>query len=119
MKAVVNSDGSFSVEVEGGDPRTLFEEIATAQEVFGNLVCSDGKVSSDKIQLRVREDDDANKYYEAVCVDESEPKLRYARKKFGCHKKGGGLFPKGGWVKWDRDQKAELDLVTGEPVGKE
>lgn len=123
MKAVVNADGSFtieSVEVEANTVRDLFEGIAQAQreiaEVFGDLTCSNGKESSDKVQLNVRIDDEENKYYEALCVDTSKPSLRYAKKRFGVNKKGGGLFPKGGWVKWDRDQSVEVDLITGKPV---
>lgn len=120
MKAVVNLDGTFSVEVEGDTTQELFEEIAKAQEVFGNLQVKnkEGKTSN-KVVLRVRTDKDDNKYYEAVCVDENQPELRWAKFTFGCHKKGGGLFPKHkNWVKFDKDSGQEIDLMTGKPVDK-
>jgi len=132
MNATVNADGSFSVVVDGDTVCDLFESISSAQEVFGNLVCkgrlrqegddiknvvfdkSAPVLTSDRVVLRVRTDDDDNKYYEAMCVEPGP--LMYCKKKFGVHKKGGGLFPKSNWVKYFKDEGKELDVMTGEEV---
>ena len=120
MKAVVNPDGTFSVEVEAEQTKDLFEEISRAQEVFGNLVCRgkhDGKiVESSKVVLRVRQDDEDNKYYEAVCMEDGP--LKWAKKEFGVNKKGGGLFPRTVWMKYDKDKGASFDVLTGEKIEK-
>lgn len=95
MKVVFNT-GTITAELEGKDQQELFEEIARFQEVFGDLECSaviDGELhTSDKVVFRVRTDSEENKYYELMCIDNGP--LRFYKKIFGCHKKGGGLFPK-------------------------
>lgn len=104
------ADGKMTVEFVKDTQVELWEELARFQEVFEDTNCSNGKESSDKVRFVVRTDDEDNKYYELHCVDTNKPALRFAKKKFGCHKKGGGLFPKGGWVKWDREKKEEVEL---------
>lgn len=111
-------DGRMTFELEGDKQTDLFRQIAMVQEVFEGTVCSNGKESSDVVNFVVRHVDD-NDFYELQCVDKDKPALRYAKKKFGVHKgKDGTMFPKGGWIKFDRAQNAELDLVTGKPVEK-
>lgn len=109
--------GKIEFELEVSTQTELFEELAKVQEVFNNVVCSDGKISSEEVRFVVRQDKDDNKYYELWCVDTdpSKSSLRYAKRVFGCHKKGGGLFPKfgGRWVKFDPQSKQTKDLVTG------
>jgi hypothetical protein len=113
MKLTYTS-GKFTVDFTGEQQRELFEQIATFQEVFDNSTC--GKCGSTNIQFVVREAKDANgdvnQYYELRCKDCG------AKLAFGCHKKGGGLFPKrkdsegeylptNGWVKWNKDSGKE------------
>lgn len=109
-------DGRLSVELDCSTQTELFEELAAFQEVFEDRTCrnKDGSESSN-VRFQVREVDE-NKYYELVCVDQEKQDLRWAKRKFGCHKKGGGLFPKGGWTKWNKEEKAEFDITTGEKV---
>jgi hypothetical protein len=109
-------DGRMTFELEGDKQTDLFRQIAMVQEVFEGTVCTDGKISSDVVNFVVRHVDD-NDFYELQCVDKDKPALRYAKKKFGVHKgKDGTMFPKGSWVKYNQEQKAELDLVTGKAV---
>lgn len=106
------SNITFNVDLNTVDnPRELFEKLASFQEVFGIDRC--GKCGSTNLQYVVRTDDDDNKYYELRCRDCG------AKFRFGCTKKGNGLFPKrkaadgsylpdNGWVKWDKDQQKEV-----------
>ena len=100
----------MTVEFNAETQVDLWEQLGRFQEVFEDTTCSNGKESSDKVRFVVRTDKEDNKYYELHCVDEGKPALRYAKKQFGCHKKGGGLFPKTNWVKWDKDKKEEVEL---------
>ncbi len=111
-------NGRLTVKLEGRSQTELFEQLSEFQEVFENVSCSNGKETSDVVNFVVREVDD-NKYYELVCLDETKPALRYAKRKFGVHKNGKTVFPKGGWVKWNKDKNAECDLRTGEVVVKD
>lgn len=112
-------DGRMTFELEGEKQTDLFRQIAMVQEVFEDTVCSNGKDSSDAVNFVVRSKD-GNDFYELQCVDKTKSALRYAKKKFGVHKgKDGTLFPKGSWVKYNKEKNAELDLVTGEPVKKD
>jgi hypothetical protein len=105
----------FSEEVE--TQADAFAFIASMQEVFGNLVCERNGKSSDSVKLRVRSGDDGN-FYEMVCT-RGDSECLGAKKAFGVHKKGGGLFPKSkdkdnnylpnnGWMKWDKTQNKEV-----------
>jgi hypothetical protein len=111
-------NGRLTVELEGRTQPELFEQLAQFQEVFENVSCGNGKDNSDVVNFLVREVDD-NKYYELVCVDEGKPALRYSKKRFGLHKSGKTLFPKGDWVKWDKEKNAEVNIKTGKVVEKE
>lgn len=99
-----DSNGSFSVELEGDTQKDLFSNLAKFQEIFGETSC--GKCGSTNLKFVVRNVDD-NEYYEIRCLDCG------ARLQFGCNKKGGGLFPKKkdengnwlpdrGWVKYNK-----------------
>jgi hypothetical protein len=104
-----NPTGTFSVELDGDTQRDVFGNLAKFQEVFES---SCGKCGSTNLKYVVRTVDD-NEYYEIRCLDCG------ARLAFGCHKKGGGLFPvrkdkegkwlpNRGWVKWNpNENKAE------------
>lgn len=101
--------GNLVFELDASDERGLFEKLAHIQEIFDNKC---GKCKSENIKFVVRNVDE-NKYYEGSCTD------CYARLSYGCHKKGGTLFPKrkdnegnylpdGGWLKWNKEEgKAE------------
>lgn len=89
----------------------MWEQLSSFQEVFEETAC--GKCGSENLRFVVREVDD-NKYYELRCL---ESNCR-ARLSFGCHKKGGGLFPKrkdengvwkgdSGWTVWNAGNKKE------------
>lgn len=98
----------------------LFEFIADMQDVFGNTVCVRNGQSSSSVKLRVRQDEEENKYYEMFCysADRDNRECQGARKSFGCHKSGKTLFPKGkdkdgaylpnnGWMKWNKETQKE------------
>ncbi len=105
-------DGRMHVVFEATSQVDLFKQIARFQEVFEDTECvsKDGQ-SSNKVRFQVRTDNEGNEYFELVCVDSTKPKLRFAKKKFGQHKgKDQTLFPKSGWVKWDKDKKEEVEL---------
>jgi regulatory protein YycI of two-component signal transduction system YycFG len=109
-------DGRMTFELEGVSQTDLFRQIAMVQEVFEDTICSNKDSSSDVVNFVVRHVKD-NDFYELQCVDKNKPALRYAKKKFGVHKgKDGTMFPKGGWVKYNKEKNAELDLQTGEVV---
>lgn len=103
-------------EFDSDQATDIFEQIATVQEVFGDLrfTSKDGKFTTDNVKLVVRSDNDDNKYYEAVVMEPGA--YMYAKKKFGCHKKGGGLFPKKSeghksyWTKYNRDTQTEEEV---------
>ena len=112
-------DGRMTFELEGETQTDLFRQLARVQEVFEDTVCSNGKDSSDVVNFVVRTVND-NDFYELQCVDKNKSSLRYAKKKFGVHKgKDGTMFPKSGWVKFNKEKNAEVDLVTGEVVKKD
>jgi hypothetical protein len=111
-------DGRMTFEVEGEKQTDLFRQIAQIQEIFEDTVCANKDDSSNVVNFVVRHVDD-NDFYELQCVDKNKPALRYAKKKFGVHKgKDGTMFPKGGWIKYNQEQKVEVDLITGKPVEK-
>lgn len=110
MKVQYKASKSLIVEFEADTQRAIFEELATTQEVFGQDVC--GKCGNDNLKYIVRTDKDENKYYELRCAKCS------ARLSYGCHKVGGGIFPKrkdgdtwladSGWLRWDHNKKENV-----------
>jgi DNA-directed RNA polymerase subunit RPC12/RpoP len=105
------TSGKLTVEFDTTTAVELFEQLGVFQEVFGETKC--GKCGSENLRFVVRTDAEENKYYELRCVDCG------ARLSFGCHKKGGGLFPKrkdaegnwkpdNGWCKWDKASGKEV-----------
>jgi len=102
-------NGRLTVELEGETQRDLFDRIGKFQEVFEESAC--GKCGSENLKFITR-DVDGNVYYELRCSD------CFAKLAFGCHKVGGGLFPKrkdadnnrlndNGWVRWNRETNKE------------
>jgi hypothetical protein len=87
-----SGNGQFEVNVEG-TAQEVFEQIANFQEVFDRPIVINGQnVPSSEVHLRVRTVDD-NKYYEMAYVGGNKDLWGY-KLRFGCAKKGGGLFPK-------------------------
>ena len=112
-------NGQFGFEFDATTQTEIVEKLAELQEIFEDIDCNNGKEKSDRVNFVVRKVD-GNSYYELHCVDETKPALRFAKRKLGAMKKEKGrLFPKGGWVKWDREKNAEVDLRTGKVVEKE
>lgn len=87
MKAHFKSrNGRLVVEVEGQNVKSLFEEIASVQEILdADAQC--GACSSADTRFRVR-NIDGNKYYEMACEECG------AALSFGQRRTGEGLFPK-------------------------
>lgn len=104
MKAHLKTkDGRITFEVEGGNQKELFEQIASVQEVF-DIEQNCGCCESRAVRFQVREVD-GHKFFEMVCNDCG------ARFQFGQTKQGNRLFPKSkaedgsalpnhGWAKW-------------------
>lgn len=110
MQASFNTlGGKVTITVEGETQQELFETIAEYHEVFAHEKC--GVCSNTDVKFQVRMDKDENKYYEVVCNKVGCK----AKLPFGCHKKGGGLFPKRRW-----GSLSEAEQKTrghGEPKG--
>ena len=109
MKSQFKVTPKLVIEVEADSQRSMFEELAKIQDVFGQDVC--GKCGKSRIKFVVRNDKDENKYYSLDCQDCN------ARLSFGCHKKGEGLFVKrkdkedkwikdNGWQRWNPETKS-------------
>lgn len=113
MKATYQVNDRLTVEVEASTQAELFQELAKLDEVFGDFKCAYGGKSSDEIRFVVREADE-NLFYELqVSPTADEKDLRYCKKQFGVHKKGGTLFPK----KWENGQYwAKYDKESGKMV---
>jgi hypothetical protein len=103
MKVTYQITDNCRVELDGRDQRSIFEELASLSEVFGENQC--GKCKSNDIRYRVRTNKDNDKFYELVCTSCG------ATMSYGCHKTGGSLFPhkkdsdgkylpNKGWEKW-------------------
>ena len=121
MKVELRANDRLTIAAEGDSHTELFEELAGLQEVFGEEKC--GKCHGSNFRFQVRKDEDENKYYELRCLGYDEKAKKYCNAKlaYGCHKKGGGLFPKrkeevdgksvykgsNGWVRWNPDTKKE------------
>lgn len=88
MEALIRVDGQTTVKVEGDTHAELFEEIATAKEIYEHSQC--GHCKSVNFKYVVRQDEEDNKYYELHCIDSH----CRARLPFGLAKKGGVLYPK-------------------------
>lgn len=83
--------GKVQITVEGESQQELFENVSEALDVFAHEHC--GVCGGPDIKFQVRQDQEENKYYELICLDFN----CRAKLPFGCHKKGGGLFPKRRW----------------------
>jgi len=105
-------NGRISVELEGDAQTDIWEKLANFQEIFEETAC--GKCGSENLRFVTRQDKEDNKYYELRCLE----KGCRARLSYGCHKKGGGLFPKrkdeqgtwkgnNGWTVWNAEDKKE------------
>lgn len=100
------TNGRITFEVEAAEPKALFRELASIQEVFDSEhIC--GVCRSARIRMQARKVEDFD-FYELVCT-KSECRARFA---FGQAKKGGALFPKrkdedgrwlpnGGWSRYE------------------
>lgn len=86
MKATVKVSPMMMFEIEGQDQKSIWEQISSLQEVFGNQECK--RCSSPVIY--VTREVDGNSYYELRCTNS---KCR-AKLSFGVHRTGGSLFPK-------------------------
>jgi len=124
MKVQMKVSPKIIIDINADEMTTVFEEIANAQEILG--ICECGKCKSQNIRYVVREDSEANKYYEMRCQD------CFAKIAFGLNKKGGGMFPKlkentdedkclmggavqpgaylpdKGWLKWDKEKNCNV-----------
>ncbi len=100
------ASGRITFEVEGGNAKELFRELASIQEVF-DAEQSCGVCKGTGIRFQARKVDDFD-FYELTCTN---PTCR-ARFSYGQAKKGGALFPKrkdedghwlpnGGWSKYE------------------
>lgn len=117
MKAIFQVNPTLTLELDFDSQVDLFQKLATYSEVFGDVVARDKEGNtSDKVRFVARTVDD-NTYFELQCLDDSQPKLKYAKKKFGVKKgKDQFLFPKSNWIKYDKASQKEIDLSTGKPV---
>ena len=102
MKVIYKLSDLLTFEIESENQKELFKELSTVGEVFGEHEC--GKCHSKNIRFQVR-NVESNDFYEYKC------NACGATLAFGCHKKGGTLFPKRkddtgkyldnkGWSKW-------------------
>ncbi len=95
MKATVQGGAGVSLEVEGGNQKELFENIAAVSEVFGVQECGACHDKNFKFVVRNVDKEEKGKtksyrYYEYHCTN---PKCR-AKLAFGSHQEGSTLFPK-------------------------
>ena len=106
MKLTYKLNDKASIEVEGDGQKSLFKELASVQEIFGENNC--GMCGKNNLKYLVRTVE-GNDYFELRCADCG------AVLSFGQHKKGGTLFPKRkdesgwlknkGWHKWQPEDK--------------
>lgn len=82
------ANGRLTFKVSGENPKALFKEIATIQDLF-EAESSCGCCQGESLKYQARQVDEYD-FFELVCLN---PDCR-ARFSFGQHKKGGGLFPK-------------------------
>ena len=102
-----------------------FEFVCHMDELYGDLTCRVGekedRKTSDYVKLQVRQNDNEDKFYEAVCYYGD---LQWYKKRFGVKKKGddnlfpqrkwgpkhskaGDWLPNNGWVRYDDSSKEE------------
>lgn len=120
MKATFQVNSTLVLEIEADSQASLFKQLADLQEVFGDSLVVDKEGNqSNKVKYVVREKD-GNSFYEMVCTDADKPTLQYARRRFGMHKgKEQSLFPKSGWLKYNKQEQCEYDILTGKKVEKD
>lgn len=111
IKLTVKS-GNTLIQVEGEDQISVFKEIASAQETFGEEKC--GKCGNTNLKYVVRKTKDSEgeefEYPELRCTN---GKCR-AKLSFGQEKKGGGLFP----IRFERDGKKYKTDANGKKIMK-
>jgi hypothetical protein len=101
----------MEIEVEGGDVKDCFIELANAVEVFSQSVCQ--ACESPDTMPRVREKD-GNSYFEVFC-NSCNAALSFGQTRVGNRlyprRKGkdGSYLPHHGWVKWQPKQDASFD----------
>lgn len=114
MKTVRVNLGGLVVEAQGDTMVEAYEELAALEEVFGATEC--GCCKQKLLRHVVRKNKDEDKFYEVRCLNRD----CRAVLSFGCHKKGGGLYPhlkekddptkykpNNGWEKWTPKPKQE------------
>lgn len=114
MKVTYRVNDKLTFEVEAETHTDLWEQLATIDELYKNTTCAkEGKGSTDDVKFVVRTNDADDKFYELQSDVAFGDKLYGAKKAFGAHKKGGGLFPQrkdkdgnylpdNGWIQWDK-----------------
>lgn len=116
MQVSMRVSDKVTVVAEGEDQQEVFENLASMQEVFGEAKC--GKCGGENLRFQVRKDKEDNKYYELICKNKNGTGWCNAKFAFGCHKKGGGLFPQrkdkedkykpnGGWTVYNKETQKE------------
>lgn len=109
MKVQFKAGPKIIVEFEGSTDRSIFEELARIQDIFGQDKC--GKCGKSQLKFVVRTDDKKHQYYSLDCLD------CRARLSYGCHIEGEGLFVKrkdkedkwikdNGWQKWNSETQS-------------
>lgn len=108
-------NGRFTIELEADNPKGIWKQLASFQEVFEESTCK--KCNKDNLKFVIRKSKDAKgkeyEYHELRCASCG------AKLAFGVLDDGsGGLFPKRkgedgkvkgsyGWVKWNPDTQQE------------
>lgn len=127
------ADGRMTVTVEGRDQVSVFQQIASFQEIFEtpmrNIQIGDVPVDSKDVRFQVRKNSDGDEFYELVYAGNSRD-LRGYKFEFGCTKDPkGGLFPKrkdkegnwienNGWTKWQGNKQSDGDAKPAASEGK-
>ena len=121
------ADGRMSVTVEGRDQVSVFQQIASFQEIFEtptrNIVINGEEVDSKDVRLQVRKNNDGDEFYELVYAGPNKNLMGY-KFEFGCTKDPkGGLFPKrkdaegnwkdnNGWTKWQGNKETTSEAPS-------
>jgi len=125
-----SSCGRYEVSLEASDQQSLFEQLASFQEIFEddvNVTIEGEKVPSTDIIYRVRsakdKDGKVNEFYEKVYCG-NNPKFFGYKMEYGCSQENkGSLFPKrkdkdgtyyknNGWHKWEGQGQGEQAPTT-------
>lgn len=126
--------GRYQIEFEGQDNQSLFEQVATFQEIFendSNLTIENVKVASSDVKLRVRGTSES-KFYEMYVAEGS--KMAGYRLDYTVTKNGNMMFPRrkdkegnliknNGWYRYEavkkedsvKEQKSAADLSKNAP----